>query len=110
MDEVGRFPQAFGTALQVADLLAGGRREIAVAGDPGDPAAAALAAVARDRGGPGAVVAVGHPDDAAAVDAAPLLAGRPLVDGRPAAYVCRAWTCHAPVTTPEALAASLGAT
>jgi uncharacterized protein YyaL (SSP411 family) len=37
----------------------------------------------------------------------PLLAGRGLVNGAPAAYVCRQFTCQAPVTTPEQLRAAL---
>ena len=37
----------------------------------------------------------------------PLLAGRGLVDGAPAAYVCRQFTCLAPVTTPEQLREAL---
>ena len=37
----------------------------------------------------------------------PLLAGRGLVDGAPAAYVCRQFTCLAPVTTPEQLTEAL---
>ena len=40
----------------------------------------------------------------AAEATAPLLADRPLVDGAPGAYVCRAFTCLAPVTDPAALA------
>jgi len=39
----------------------------------------------------------------------PLLAGRGLVDGAPAAYVCRQFTCQAPVTTPEQLREALAA-
>jgi hypothetical protein len=37
----------------------------------------------------------------------PLLAGRPLVGDRPAAYVCRHFTCEAPTTDPELLQAAL---
>jgi uncharacterized protein YyaL (SSP411 family) len=39
--------------------------------------------------------------------AIPLLANRPLVSGAPAAYVCRNFTCQAPVTTPSALRETL---
>jgi hypothetical protein len=40
----------------------------------------------------------------------PLLDGRGLVNGAPAAYVCRQFTCQAPVTTPEQLRAVLAQT
>jgi len=42
-----------------------------------------------------------------AVDEA--VAGRGLVDGAPAAYVCRHFTCQAPVTTPQQLREVLAA-
>lgn len=51
---------------------------------------------------PGGAVVVAGP-----VDSQPLLAGRPMVDGQPAAYVCRGSVCGLPVTTPEALAIAL---
>ena len=38
----------------------------------------------------------------------PLLAGRRLVDGRAAAYVCRNFVCDRPVTDPGELAAKIG--
>ena len=37
----------------------------------------------------------------------PLLADRPLVGGRPTAYVCRHFVCEAPTTDPATLAALL---
>jgi uncharacterized protein YyaL (SSP411 family) len=59
-----------------------------------------LAAVVRSRYRPHLVLA-GGPEGS---DAPPLLADRPQLDGRPAAYVCENFTCQAPVTAPEQLA------
>jgi uncharacterized protein YyaL (SSP411 family) len=107
--DMARFPQAFGTALVALDHHLAERREIAVVGPPDDPRTAALVRAAREGSGPFDSLAVGDPSDPAAADAAPLLADRPLVDGAPAAYVCRAFACRAPVSAPEELAESLAA-
>ncbi|MET0711475.1 MAG: hypothetical protein ABWZ30_03095, partial [Jiangellaceae bacterium] len=53
-------------------------------------------------------VVAGDPRDAAS-QAVPLLRDRPLVGGRPAAYVCRQFVCAAPTTNPARLAAEIGA-
>jgi uncharacterized protein YyaL (SSP411 family) len=102
-DDMVRFPQAFGTALVAVDYLTGPRREIAIVGPIDDPATRSLVEAARAEAGPGAVIARGDPEDEEAASAVPLLAGRPSVDGRPAAYVCRDFACRAPVTDPDAL-------
>jgi uncharacterized protein YyaL (SSP411 family) len=107
--EMARFPQAFGTALIALDHHLSERRQIAVAGPSGDPRTAALVSAAREGARPFDALAVGDPSDPAASEAAPLLGGRPLVDGAPAAYVCRGVTCRAPVTSPAELAAELAA-
>jgi uncharacterized protein len=95
-----------GWGLAVAEALLDGPREVAVVGAGDDPARAELHSVALRATAPGAAVAVGTPDGRVAV---PLLEHRPLVDGRPAAYVCHHFTCDAPVTDPSELAAALGA-
>ncbi|MFF1477632.1 thioredoxin domain-containing protein [Streptomyces sp. NPDC058301] len=94
-----RAPRFIGWGLATAEALLDGPREVAVVGPPGGELhRAALLGRA-----PGAVVAVGDPGGAEF----PLLADRPLVDGAPAAYVCRHFTCEAPVTSAEALAQAL---
>ncbi|RJK97966.1 thioredoxin domain-containing protein [Vallicoccus soli] len=97
-------PRFAGWGLAVAEALVDGPREVAVVGDPADPATAALRATALRGTAPGAVLAVGAPG-AAPRGAAPLLEGRDLVGGAPAAYVCRHFACERPVTAPDELAA-----
>jgi uncharacterized protein YyaL (SSP411 family) len=104
-----RMPHAYGTALVAVERHLAERRQIAVAGAPDDPRTAALVAAARRGLGPHDVLAVGDPDDDEVVSQTPLLADRPLVDGAPAAYVCRHFTCRAPVTDPEELSEVLSA-
>ena len=89
-----------GWAAAVCEAVLAGPAEVAVVGLPG-PARDVLEATARRAAAPGAVVAVGDPD--AQDPWAALLAERPAVDGRPAAYVCRAFVCARPVTSPEDL-------
>ncbi|MDH6579090.1 thioredoxin domain-containing protein [Kitasatospora sp. MAP5-34] len=93
-----------GWGLAAAEALADGPREVAVVGPAADPATAELHRIALLATAPGAVVALGEPG---ATDV-PLLADRPLLDGRPAAYVCRHFTCDAPTADRAVLAASLG--
>jgi len=93
-DALPRAPSAFGWTLCALDLYLSPPRELAIAGPPGsDVARAAL------RGyDPNAVVAFGPAEDV------PLLAGKGLVDGKPAVYACERFACRAPVTDPGALA------
>ncbi|MEV5505776.1 thioredoxin domain-containing protein [Streptomyces orinoci] len=103
----GRAPRFIGWGLAVAEALLDGPREVAVVGPPEDPATRELHRTALLSTAPGLVVAVGEPGPAEDAEV-PLLAGRPLLDGRPAAYVCRRFTCAAPTSDTKALAAQLG--
>ncbi|HJZ62603.1 MAG TPA: thioredoxin domain-containing protein [Miltoncostaeaceae bacterium] len=105
--EMARFPQAFGTALVALDFLTSPRREVAIVGAAGEARTRALVDVAREAAGPAAVIAAGDPADGVAAEAAPLLAGRPTVEGAPAAYVCERFACRVPVTDPDELRAAL---
>ncbi|WP_393097571.1 thioredoxin domain-containing protein [Streptomyces sp. LN325] len=98
-----RAPRFVGWGLAVAEALLDGPREVAVVGPAGDAMTRALHRTALLGTAPGAVVAVG----AAGSDELPLLADRPMVDGGPAAYVCRNFTCDAPTTDPDRLRTAL---
>jgi uncharacterized protein len=99
---LAKAPQATGHWLTTAEALAHGPVQIAVIGAAGDPARAALEVAARVAAPGGAVVLAGEPG----ADA-PMLAGRDLVEGAPAAYVCHGFVCDRPVTTVEDLQAQL---
>ncbi|KQU70533.1 thioredoxin domain-containing protein [Phycicoccus sp. Root101] len=96
-----RDPRFGGWALAVAEASLAGPLQVAVVGS--GPDAAALAATVRRSTSPGLVTVAGQPD----ADGIPLLAERPLVGGRAAAYVCRGFVCDAPVTDVDALTAAL---
>ncbi|MFD4570251.1 thioredoxin domain-containing protein [Streptomyces sp. NPDC058467] len=99
-----RAPRFIGWGLAVSEALLDGPREVAIVGPEGDPATKTLLRTALLGTAPGAVVAVGAPES----DELPLLVGRPLVDGRPTAYVCRNFTCDAPTSDVQRLKDALG--
>ncbi|TFV83062.1 thioredoxin domain-containing protein [Blastococcus sp. CT_GayMR16] len=99
---VTQAPRAAGWAAAVGEALLAGPLEVAVSG-PAGPERDALAAAARRSTSPGAVVVVGEPDALGV----PLLADRPLLGRRPAAYVCRGFVCSAPVSDVSALSAAM---
>jgi uncharacterized protein len=84
-------PRFFGWALAAAEGLVDGPVQIAIAGEaPGGP----LSQAAWRLRPPGAVVLSAQPD----ATGLPLLANRPLIGEKPAAYVCRGMVCDLPVT------------
>ena len=99
-----QYPTAFANWLSAADLALAGIDEIAIVGDPSDPASHALLAVLAERPLAPRVVAVAADP---AMSAIPLLGGRIAIGGRPTAYVCRGFVCRLPVTDPGALRAAL---
>ena len=100
---VGRAPLAVAALAAAMELAIGPMREIAVVGDPADPRTQGLLTVVQRRFDPHRVLAWGPPGQVSLLD------DRPVVDGAPAAYVCRGFVCAAPVTEPDALERALTA-
>jgi uncharacterized protein YyaL (SSP411 family) len=92
-----RHPRFAGYACAVGEALLSGPYEIAVVGG------GELAGTAWRLAPPGAVIVSGQPDQ----PGVPLLQGRPMLDERPTAYVCRGFVCDRPVTTVADLATQL---
>jgi uncharacterized protein YyaL (SSP411 family) len=89
-----RAPGAVSHLLCALDLHLSPPREIAVVGVADDLRSAALESFR-----PNTVFAF-SPEP---TDAVPLLAGKGLVDGKPAAYVCESFACQRPVTSVDEL-------
>lgn len=89
-------PTGFGRILCVTNALVTPSQEVAIIGDPADAATQSLLAEARRHFLPNTVLAAGAPNGNAPL---PLLEGRGLVNGQPAAYVCENYACKLPVTT-----------
>jgi len=94
-----RAPAAVSHLLCALDLHFSPPQEIAVVGDSPE-----LRRVALGGYRPNSVFAFA-PEPTEAV---PLLAGKGLADGSPAAYVCERFACQRPVTTADELRALLG--
>ncbi len=98
-DLAARAPQGFAYALCALDLHLSPPRELALVGEPD----AAVARAALEHYDPTAVAAWSHGLGDERAHAVPLLAGKGLVEGRAAVYVCERFACGAPVTDPQAL-------
>ena len=99
-----RFPTAFGHLLGCADMEINGAIEVALVGDVKSAAFKALEQAVAGRYVPSLVLAGGAAKKGSRVK---LFEDRPLVDGKPTAYVCRSYTCDRPVTDPDALSDQL---
>jgi uncharacterized protein YyaL (SSP411 family) len=97
-------PRFAGWSLAAAVTALDGPVEVAVAGPAGEERDE-LELVARRQAPFGSVVVAAEPG----ASSIPLMRDRDVVDGRPAAYVCRGFVCERPVTDAAELARALGA-
>jgi uncharacterized protein YyaL (SSP411 family) len=102
---LGEHPTAFAYLLGALERWLTPPVEIAIVGPRGDAATNALRDEVTGRLLPNSVLLVAEPG--AGAELSPLLADRPLVDGRPSAYVCEGYACQRPVTDPAELRSQL---
>jgi uncharacterized protein len=105
-----RMPTASGQSLIALDFLLATPRECAIVAGPADGEFRALLETLASRFLPHKVVAPARIGLAeASPEVVPLLADRPLKDGRPTTYICERMTCQAPVVGVAGLIGALGA-
>jgi uncharacterized protein YyaL (SSP411 family) len=106
--EAQRMPNGFGHTLCALDLYLAEPYEIAVIGAWEAPGTAEMLTTIFQRYLPNKIVALAPPQEAeAAAEIIPFLAGRKGVAEKTTAYVCRNWSCAAPVTQTAQLSAEL---
>ncbi len=100
--QISRIPRGFAKTIMTADFLLNGPLELAFVGAPTDPGHDQLLDEVARHFVPYRVIAHGNSD--AIESRHPLLKDKSLVEGQAALYVCRNYTCHAPVTNPKDVA------
>jgi len=97
--QIARYPRAFAKSLAVVDLLAEGPIELALVGTASDPGLEALQLAVRAVFLPHRVIA--SSDGTGTPSNHPLLAGKGLVAGKSALYICRNFSCQRPIIDPQ---------
>jgi hypothetical protein len=108
--QIARYPRAFAKSLAVADFLLAGPVELALVGTQGEPGYEALRAEVNRVYVPNRIIAHDDPTQQNREGSAtqhPLLAGKGLVGGHAALYLCRNFACQAPLTDPSAVSPAL---
>ncbi|MCL5025269.1 MAG: thioredoxin domain-containing protein [Chloroflexi bacterium] len=100
-------PLGFGHWLCGLDFYLSRPKEIVIVGPRDDPGTSQLVGTACKTWLPNKVFAALDPKDSTPLSELPLLVNRPMLGGRPTAYVCQGYACLAPVNEPAALAAQL---
>ena len=108
--QISRYPRAFAKSLAVVDLLLHGPIELALVGVAGEPGFESLKAAMNGPYLPGRIIAhydPGQTDPQGSGTQHPLLKGKTLVNGHAALYVCRNFSCQAPIVDASAVRPAL---
>lgn len=109
-DSMSRAPRAFLKMMGALDFYLYPPKEIAIVGPAESEGVKELLSFVRKEFIPNKIVSYIDPANSKAKEIGeefPLLAGKTLVGGKPAAYVCKNYACKLPVTSTEDLAEQL---
>ena len=102
--QIARYPRAFAKTLAVVDFLTQGPIELAFVGQETHEQLPALRRAVADHYLPNRIIAMMMTDTPSSL---PLLAGKQLVQGSPALYICRNFSCLTPMTDPSEVGTAL---
>ncbi|MBY0246599.1 MAG: DUF255 domain-containing protein [Nitrospiraceae bacterium] len=102
--QIARYPRAFAKTLALVDFLTEGPIELAFVGDETQEGLRALRRAVADQYLPNRIIATAAPGTPSSL---PLLKGKQPVDGQPALYICRNFSCLQPITDPRAISDAL---
>jgi uncharacterized protein YyaL (SSP411 family)/aryl-alcohol dehydrogenase-like predicted oxidoreductase len=102
--QITRYPRAFAKSLALVDFLTEGPVELAFVGEDQQEGLGALRRAVADEYLPNRIVATAAPDQPSSL---PLLTAKRLVEGKPALYICRNFSCRQPLTDPRSVADAL---
>jgi uncharacterized protein len=104
--QIARYPRAFSKTLSLVDFLTEGPVELAFVGDETGDGLRALRQAVAEQYLPNRIVATTEPGKPSSL---PLLAGKHPIEGKPALYICRNFSCTQPITDPRSVSDALRA-
>ncbi len=103
--QIGQVPRGFPKSLMVVDLLLRGPLELALVSGRDHRSSNQLRMAVNSCFVPYRIIA--YSQDSETDTSHPLLSGKTPLDGNAALYICKNFTCQAPITDPEAVPAAL---
>jgi uncharacterized protein YyaL (SSP411 family) len=107
-DFMEQAPQALSYMLSALDFYLGPTAQIVIVGAKSDARTQQFLEEIRARFLPNKIMVLGEPADAEHAALIPLLQEKGLVNGAPAVYLCRNYSCQAPITEVAELERGLG--
>ena len=101
--QVNQYPTSFGYWLKIADLAEKQSQQIALISESGPGSLQHFLDIINEHFRPYTIIAAKYLEKDNEPEFPGLLANRPVIDGKPTAYVCRGFSCKMPVTNPEAM-------